>query len=100
MDREYYDTLVEAIDGLRAQGYSEDFNLSHNCIESSTKNHRILHDEFEIDKFFRFEGESNPDDSSILYAISSSKYQVKGLLVNAFGIYSEDITDALLQKFL
>jgi hypothetical protein len=40
----------------------------------------------------------NPSDQSILYAISSDKYQLKGVLVNAYGIYSDPVTDEMLEK--
>lgn len=95
---ESFDTLVEGINELKKQGYTEDFNLRKNCIECRNGQYKIFHNEFEINKFFRFEGDSNPDDSSILYAISSEKYGIKGTLVNAYGIYSEDITDEMLEK--
>lgn len=95
---ESFDTLVEGINALRKLGYTEDFNLRQNCIECRNGDFEIFHNEFEIDKHFRFEGESNPDDSSILYAISSEKYNLKGILVNGYGIYSEDITDEMLDK--
>lgn len=95
---ESFDTLVEGINELRKQGYVEDFNLKQNCIECRNGQFKIFHNEFEIDKFFRFEGESNPADSSILYAISSDKYKLKGVLINAYGIYSEPVTDEMLNK--
>ncbi|MCB0687948.1 MAG: phosphoribosylpyrophosphate synthetase [Saprospiraceae bacterium] len=95
---ESYDTLIEAIQALKKQGYVEDFNLRQNCLECRNGDFQIFHNEFEIDKYFRFEGESSPDDSSILYAISSEKYKLKGLLVNAYSIYSEEITDEMLAK--
>lgn len=98
MTMESYDTLVEGINELKKQGYTEDFNLKQNCIECRNGEYKIFHNEFEIDKFFRFEGDSNPDDSSILYAISSEKYKLKGILVNAYSIYSGDITDEMLNK--
>lgn len=95
---EAYQTLVEGIEDLRKQGYVEDFNLQQHCLECRDREYQIFHNEFEIDKFFRFEGDSNPDDSSILYAISSDKYGLKGILINAYGIYSEDIADEMLSK--
>ena len=95
---ESFDTLVEAINELKKQGYTEDFNLKQNCIECRNGEYTIFHNEFEIDKFFRFEGESNPGDSSILYAISSHKYKLKGILVNSYGIYSEDMADEMVEK--
>jgi len=95
---ESFDNLVEGINELKNQGYVEDFNLKQNCLECRNGEYKVFHNEFEIDKFFRFEGDSSPDDSSILYAISSDKYNLKGVLVNSYGIYSEDITDEMLNK--
>lgn len=93
-----YVTLTETMNELRKQGYTEDFNLKQNCLECRNGNFKIFTDEFKVDKFFRFEGESNPSDSAILYAISSDIHQLKGVLVNAYGIYSEPVTDELLKK--
>ena len=91
-------TLSETMSELRKEGYIEDFNLQQNCLECRDGQFKVFTDEFVIDKFFRFEGESNPSDQAILYAISSDKHNVKGVLVNGYGIYSEEITDEMLQK--
>lgn len=93
-----YDNLVEALNDLKAHGYDEDFNLKQNCIECRNRNYRIFHNEFEIDEYHRFDDDTDPSAESILYAISSDKYNLKGVLVNAYGIYSEDITDEMLNK--
>jgi hypothetical protein len=95
---ESYSTLSETMNELRKEGYVEDFNLQQNCLECRNGQFKVFSDEFKIDKFFRFEGQSNPSDSSILYAISSDKHNIKGVLVNAYGIYSETVTDEMLQK--
>lgn len=94
-----YDNLVEALADLKKQGYEEDFNLKQNCLECRNGQYRIFHNEFEIDGYFRFEDDdSSADSSSILYVISSEKYGLKGTLVNSFSIYSNDITDEMLDK--
>ncbi len=93
-----YVTLSQTMNDLRNEGYVEDFNLQQNCLECRNGQFKVFADEFRIDKFFRFEGESNPSDAAILYAISSDKHQLKGVLVNAYGIYSEPITDEMLKK--
>jgi hypothetical protein len=92
-----YVTLSETMNELRKEGYVEDFNLQQNCLECRNGQFKVFANEFKIDKFYRFEGESNPSDQSILYAISSDRHQLKGLLVNAYGIYSEPVTDEMLQ---
>jgi hypothetical protein len=66
---ENYDMVVEAIDGLRKQGYTEDLNLKNNSIKCRNGNYKIFHDEFHIDKFFRFEGNTDPGDEIIVYAL-------------------------------
>jgi hypothetical protein len=91
-------TLSETMNQLRKEGYTEDFNLQQNCLECRNGEFRVFADEFKVDKFFRFEGASNPSDSSILYAISSYSKNLKGVLVNAYGIYSEPMTDEMLEK--
>jgi hypothetical protein len=93
-----YVTLSETINDLRKQGYVEDFNLRQNCLECRNGEYKVFTDDFKIDKYFRFEGESNPSDAAILYAISSDRHQLKGVLVNAYGIHSEPLTDEMLRK--
>lgn len=93
-----YVTLSGTMNELRKEGYVEDFNLQQNCLECRDGQFKVFADEFKIDKFFRFEGQSNPSDQAILYAISSDKHNLKGVLVNGYGIYSEAVTDEMLQK--
>jgi hypothetical protein len=91
-------TLSGTMNELRKEGYVEDFNLQQNCLECRNGQFKVFAEDFKIDKFFRFEGQSNRSDQSILYAISSDKHHLKGVLVNAYGIYSEAVTDELLEK--
>ena len=93
-----YSTLSETLNELRKEGYTEDFNLQQNCLECRNGQFKVFADEFKVDKYYRFEGASNPSDAAILYAISSDTHQLKGTLVNAYGIYSDPITDEMLEK--
>jgi hypothetical protein len=93
-----YGTLSETMNELRREGYTEDFNLRQNCLECRNGKFKIFANEFKVDKYYRFEGASNPSDAAILYAISSHDEKVKGLLVNAYGIYSDPITDDMIRK--
>jgi len=95
---EQYDTLIEAINELRGQGYTEDFNLHNHFLECSLKEIQLFPNEFEIDKVFRFYGPSDVDDESILYAISSGKYNLKGIMVNGFGATSDPLTQEMMDK--
>jgi hypothetical protein len=92
-----YSTLSEAINDLKRRGYSEDFNLKQHCIECSTKNLQLHPEDFTVDEFYRFEGMSNTDDNSILFAISSTD-GVKGVLVDAYGMYAENLSEPMIKK--
>ncbi len=96
--KESYGTLSETINGLKKDGYTLDFNINKEFVVCNNPNMTLSPDDFEIDKVYRFEGESNPDDQSILYAISSPKFNVKGVLVNGYGISAVEISDALISK--
>ncbi|HEX3080023.1 MAG TPA: phosphoribosylpyrophosphate synthetase [Puia sp.] len=93
-----YSNMIEAIDGLRKEGYTEDFNLEQQCISCREGRFKIFHNEFIIDKYFRFDVGSDAADQSIIYAISSHKHDLKGILINAYGIYSEPLTNEMLKK--
>lgn len=95
---ENFNSLIDAIAQYRKEGYLEDFNLKENCLECRGGKYEVLHDQFNIDKYYRFEQDTNPDDESIIYAISSDKYNLKGILINSYGIYSEPIADEMLSK--
>ena len=94
---EDFTTLSEAMEVLRKEGYTEDFNLQSHCIECQALELRLHPEEFTVDKYFRFEGMSDPGDNSILYAITSNNGE-KGLLVDAYGMYSENITPEMVKK--
>ncbi|MGV8878862.1 MAG: phosphoribosylpyrophosphate synthetase [Sphingobacteriaceae bacterium] len=95
---EDYETLLDALNGLKAKGYTHDFNLSHDLIEVKSKGLALKPEEFEIDEFHRFEGESDPGDNSIVYGISSAKHDIKGVLVNAYGTYADSLSSGMLKK--
>lgn len=92
-----YDSLSVAINALKAEGYTHDFNLD----EGGLKNHAegTLHqaDDLKVVTFYRFEGNTNPDDSSVLYVIEAANGE-KGLLVDAYGAYSGQISPQMLAK--
>ena len=89
-------TVTEVINNLRKQGYVEDFNLQQNCLVCREGHYSVFHNEFVIDKVYRCEGDSDPADEATVYAISCPKYDIKGVLVNGAGIYTDDLTNEML----
>ena len=92
-----YDTLSEAVQDLQRRGYTYDFNLKPHCLECASLKLEIHPEDFKVDEVHRFEGMSSTDDNSILYAISS-KNGIKGTLVDAYGVYAENISEEMRKK--
>ncbi|SHM73730.1 MULTISPECIES: cupin domain-containing protein [Chryseobacterium] len=95
---ESFGTLSQTINELAKVGYTHDFNRQDNCEICHNENIMLSPVDFKIDKVYRFEGTSDPDYQSILYAISSSKFNVKGIIVNGYGISSDDATSKIIEK--
>jgi hypothetical protein len=92
------DTLSGAIDQLHQAGYVDDFNLRPDCLFCASQRIEVEPDAFAVDTVYRYEGMTDPDDQAILYAISSEKYGLKGLLVNAYGVYADPVTAEMERK--
>ena len=92
-----YDTVSEAVNELIKRGYTQNFNLCSEGIECSILALKLSPDKFEIKEVHRFEGETDPADEAIVYAIESID-GVKGVLVNGYGVSSNSITDAMISK--
>ena len=67
---------------LEGEGYGTDLNSQLPMVDQDPES-------FKIDAVYRFEGPTDPGDAMILYAISSPKYNLKGVLINAFGMYAD-----------
>jgi hypothetical protein len=90
-----YDTVSEAIIELRARGYTMDFNLRENCI--SCNEQAFNPEDFKIVEVYRYEGDSDPADEAVVYAIES-KNGLKGVLVNGYGISAETLSSDMAKK--
>ncbi len=92
-----YETVTEALNDLGKRGFTNSFNINGDGIECSEQSISLRPDDFEIVEVYRFEGNSNPDDEEVIYAIESKKGE-KGVIVDAFGTYAGDISDELVKK--
>ncbi|HEX5654651.1 MAG TPA: hypothetical protein VFX58_16350 [Chitinophagaceae bacterium] len=95
MDIIAYDTVTEAVNGLKARGFDMDFNLKENCLVCLE--HRFSADEFEIVEVYRFEGNTDPADEAVVYAVQSVN-GLKGVLVNGYGISADEMSTDMAQK--
>lgn len=97
-----YETVSEALNNLVKRGYTHDFNVraEKECLVCNTSLTQLSVDDFEIDETYRFEGDTDPGDEMILFAISSTKHKIKGTLLNAYGMYSDSATTKIIEKLV
>lgn len=90
-----YDTVTDAVSGLKQRGFTTDFNLKDNCLVCHEDKFNI--EDFEIVETYRFEGPSDPADEAVVYAIES-KTGLKGILVNGYGAYADAMSSEMAKK--
>ena len=82
-----FDTLTEALVDLHQRGFTNSFNIEEDgarCIETGEL---FKPETITIEEYHRFEGESNPDDMSVVYAVKTNT-GLKGTFIDAYGTYS------------
>ncbi len=96
-DKAELKTLVSCCNMLEKQGYSTQFKASPSGLKSLTTDKMYTPQDVKIVNFYRFEGESNPSDNAILYAIETTDGD-KGTLTDAYGPYSDtNVTNFIKQ---
>lgn len=93
-----YDTVTEALNELKKRGFLIDFNLAFDKIKCNETGLCLSPAEFEVTESYRFEGNTNPADEEVVYAIESKDGSIKGTLVTGYGAYSESSSDVMLEK--
>lgn len=97
MEKENMSTMVSILEVLEGNGYTTQFKVTSKGLVSMFTYKTYQPNDIEINHFYRFEGESNPDDSSIVYAIET-KDGVKGTLIDSYGAYSDTEIGNFIKK--
>lgn len=93
-----YDTVVAALDGLKARGYELNFNIAFDKLTCVQTGQCLNPSEFEITEVHRFEGNTNPSDEDVVYAVTSTDGQMRGVITSAFGTYADGLTTEMIAK--
>lgn len=101
------DTVTDALKELKNRGYTVDFNIAFDKLICSDNKICLNPNEFEIVEVFRFEGDTNPSDEDVVYAIESKdarpdgsfgRGKIKGSMTSAFGLYAETASAEMIKK--
>lgn len=78
-----YDTLSQATNALTLNGYKEGFKAEDTHIIGVHSNNKYKPNELRIIQTFRFEGMTNPQDDTVVFAIEAND-GIKGTLVMSY----------------
>jgi hypothetical protein len=92
-----YSREAEAIAALKRSGFTGEFVVEDGRLRLSGTDRRFAARELRIRKHVRFEGTSDPDDMSVIYAIEA-RDGTRGILVDAFGTYADPAVGALVDQ--
>ncbi len=92
----YMKSLASCLNRVINEGYTEDFRATENGLVGKQKHNSYTPDQIDVVNFFRFEGESDPDDNAILYVIEATD-GTKGTLVDSYGTYNDAQVTSFMQ---
>ena len=88
-------TLTNVMQDLAARGFTEQFKAGPGRLLALRSGQTFAPSEVTILEDYRFEGESDPDDMSIVYAIET-RNGLRGTLADAFGLYADPRVGAFI----
>lgn len=92
-----YTTLSEATDDLRHRGFTTDLEACGDHLTDAQRAFQLRPEDFSIVEVYRFEGDSDPTDMTVVYAIES-KDGLKGQLVDAYGADAHNMSSEMAEK--
>ncbi|HKK77749.1 MAG TPA: hypothetical protein VJ953_21905 [Saprospiraceae bacterium] len=82
-----YDTLVDATKDLRERGFTASFEFGDGCLKETDTNKEYNAADVQIIEYHRFEGNTNPADMSVIYALEA-KDGTQGTIIAPYGTYA------------
>jgi hypothetical protein len=86
----HYATVSEALNELKKNGFTHDFNLRDENIKQNPHH-------YEIEHVYRYDGDTDPDEEAVVYGIVSKSGE-KGVYVAGFSANSESEAAIVLAK--
>jgi len=81
----FVETLSEAIARLEAAGFRDSFRPETGRLWALAAQRFFAPDALVVEEVVRFEGESDPDEQAILFALRSPAGDVRGTFATSFG---------------
>ncbi len=90
-------SVLEAVESLEREGYTATIVLRADGVHCGACGTVHTFDRAEVERVYRFEGPSDPDEEAIVYGIRCEECGAGGTLVSAFGPGADpEVTDRLV----
>jgi hypothetical protein len=87
----------DLIDRLEREGFTEHFTVHDGALKSAERGDSFAPGDVVIREFARYEGVSDPDDMSVIYAIETRDGR-RGTLTDGFGVYASPAVSAFVES--
>lgn len=91
------ESLVSVLGSSVLAQFITQFNITNLGLISLTTQKVYQPNQVRVLHFYRFEGESNPDDNAILYAIETNEDE-KGTIIDAYGMYNDSLVTNFMKR--
>ena len=90
-------TLAGAIEEMAERGYTRELKVNGDRLDEVGGSRSFGAEDVVVREYRRFEGVSDPDDTSVLYAIEAAD-GTKGILIDGYGAYADPQVAAFLAR--
>ena len=94
-----YNDLADAVESMKEKGFTHTYEIEDNAINCSEIERKFSADELRIIDSYSQEAGTDPGSESTVYGIES-KDGIKGILIIAFGMYSNPGKAKLIDRLL
>lgn len=92
------ETLRQALDRLVERGYRADFRATPEGFLPDGEGPALAPESLVVEETLRFEGESDPEDQSVLFALRSRDGRIRGTFLSNFGIDADPVAAELMRR--
>lgn len=92
------ETLTDALARCVRAGFGDSFQARHGELFALTGGRRLAPEALRVREIVRFEGESDPGDAAVLFALSSADGAIRGTLVAGYGASADPETAAAIAR--
>jgi hypothetical protein len=90
--------LAHAVERLTEAGYRDDFRAERDGLRAVRSGRTYEPESLVVDEVARFEGDSDPDDEVVVFALRSESSDVRGTYVVTYGTYVAPADAVMLRR--